>query len=224
MPSRTTRYVQPAGSPLYYAGASTSTSPYPSPTYTMSSLSPGTMTPPHFNHSRSLYACAPLPALNGETGHIHPVLSGAHGRHALTFDLSYDPTYTVSSSPVLTPRVLAESATTPALPCVTIVSDLFPWRIAIYPSSSKPGACCTVADVLNGIYRELRQQVPKDELAAVPRAHRTSVSQAYSTRMLTRPEADRAIRRIDFLLGNHRFCGLQPTSENPDVWRLTVSS
>ncbi|KAJ7755616.1 hypothetical protein DFH07DRAFT_821177 [Mycena maculata] len=228
----TTRYVGGA-----FAYASSSTSPYPSPTYTMSSLStsPGPMSPPPFNHSRSLYACAPLPALN-EPGHVHNVLSGAHGRrHFMAFDVSYDPAYTVSASPVLSPRVLAEPATTPHLPCVTIMSDLFPWRISIYPSSSKPGAYVTVADVLNGIYRGLRQQVRRDELDTlpVPQPFVTAVRKAFHSRcsrvaragdpVAADSEARKGIRRMDFLLGNHMFAGLLPTSENPDVWKLVVS-
>jgi len=154
----------------------------------------------------------------------------------MAFDVSYDPAYTVSASPVLSSRVLAEPATTPALPCVTIVSELFPWRISIYPSSSKPGAFVTVADVLNGIYRGLRQQVRKEELEniSVPKPFIASVRQAFYSRCsrLARTvdpaaadsEARKGIRRIDFLLGNHMFAGLLPTSENPDVWKLAVSS
>ncbi|KAJ7499241.1 hypothetical protein FB451DRAFT_1204772 [Mycena latifolia] len=239
MPART-RYVQPVGSPsaaFPYVGSSNGASPYPSPTYTMSSLSasPPLMTPPPFSHSRSLYACAPLPPLNGMPGSIHDVLSGARGRHMLAFDVSYDPAYTVSASSGLSPRVLAEPATTPPLPCVTISCDLFPWRVAIYPSSSKPGAYVTVADVLNGIYRDLRHRLRKEELATMSASQpfMASVHQTFYHRcnMLARAvdpaaadsEARKGIRRIDFLLGKHTFCGLLPTSETPDVWKLVVS-
>ncbi|KAJ6627511.1 hypothetical protein B0H10DRAFT_1994944 [Mycena sp. CBHHK59/15] len=231
MPERT-RYVQPFGSPTGgypYVGTS---SGYPSPTYTVSSslsASPG-MTPPPMNHSRSLYACAPLPAING---HIHDALR-AHSRPRMAFDVSYDPAYTVASSPVLSSRVLAEAATSPCLPCVSIISDLLPWRIDIHPSSSKPGAYVTVADVLNGIYHALRHPLSGEELAATPAAIVPSIRQAFHSRCsrlayandptAAKSEARRGIRRIDFLLGNHQFVGLLSTSQNPDVWKLVVSS
>ncbi|KAJ7507439.1 hypothetical protein B0H11DRAFT_1705347 [Mycena galericulata] len=151
----------------------------------------------------------------------------------MAFNVSYDPAY---ASPSLSPRVLAEPATSPPLPCVTILSDLFPWRISIYPSSSKPGAYVTVADVLHGLYRGLRHRVRKEELEtiSVPKPFIASVRQAFHNRCsrLARTvdpaaadsEARKGIRRIDFLLGNHMFTGLLPTSENPDVWKLAVSS
>ncbi|KAJ7688417.1 hypothetical protein B0H17DRAFT_1202966 [Mycena rosella] len=198
------------------------------------SASPMGLTPPPFSHSRSLYACAPLPALTGMPGHIHDALSG-RGRHMLAFDVSYDPAYTG-----LSPRVLAEPATTPSLPCVIITCDYFPGGapMAIYPSSSKPGALSyvTVADVLNGIYRGLRRQLRKEELDTMPvsQPYMASVHQAFYSRCrrLARTvdpaaadsEARKGIRLIDLLLGKHTFCGLLPTKENPDVWQLAVSS
>jgi hypothetical protein len=240
MPART-RYVQPLGSPsgafTYSAGSSNGASSYyPSPTYTMSSLSasPGPMTPPQipppFLHSRSLYACAPLPALSGMPGHIHPALSGAHGRHTIVFDVASDP-----ADLGLSPRVLAEPATSPPLPCLFILLPGTPWHISIHPSSSK-GAYVTVADVLTGIYRGLRRQVQKEEVETLPvsQPFMASVRQAFYSRCsrLTRvvdaaavdSEARKGIRRIDFLLGNHMFRGLLATPDSPDMWKLSVSS
>jgi len=239
MPART-GYVQPAGSPpggyYPYAGtpyASTSTSPYPylSPTYTPSSFSasPGPMSPPPLNHSRSLYACAPLPALNCD---IHPVLS-AHSRHKTTLDVSCDPAYTFSTSPVLSPRVLAEPATTTCLPYFTITLDPLPWRVDVRLCSSKSGAYITVADVLNAVYLDLRRQVRKEELEAFPRHVVSSAQQAFYSRcsrlatvdrVAADSEARKGLRRIDFLFGNSLFAGLLPTSESPDSWKLTFSS
>ncbi|KAF7353065.1 hypothetical protein MVEN_01274400 [Mycena venus] len=219
-----------------YAGtpyASTSSSPYSyhSPAYTQSSFpaSPGPMSPPPLNHSRSLYACAPLPALNCD---IHPVLS-AHSRHKTTLDVSYDPAYTVSASPVLSPRVLAEPATTALLPHFIITLDPLPWRISVRPSSSKSGAYITVADVLNAIYLDLRRQVRKEELETLPPHVIASARQAFYSRCsrvgamdpsAADSEARKGLRRIDFLFGNSLFAGLLPTSESPDSWRLTFSS
>ncbi|KAJ7122760.1 hypothetical protein C8R44DRAFT_621220 [Mycena epipterygia] len=148
----------------------------------------------------------------------------------MAFDVSNDPAYTVS----LSPRVLAEPATTPCLPCVTIISDLFPWRISIHPSSSKPGAFVTVADVLHGLYRDFSRRLRREELESISVPFMTSLRQAFYSRCsrLARAvdpaaadsEARKGIGRIDFLLGSHIFSGLLPTSENPDVWKLSVSS
>ncbi|KAJ7638517.1 hypothetical protein FB45DRAFT_903109 [Roridomyces roridus] len=212
-----TRYVQQSPPSGAYFSPPSSAAPqyYPSP-YTPSG-SP--MTPPPFNHSRSLYACSPLPPLNG---HIHNLLSSRSGP-ALGFDVSSDPAHTLSS--LLSPPVLAEPATTPCLPCVTIVSDLFPWRISIYPSSSKPGAYVTVADVLCGIYRELRQQVPADDhdLVSAPQHILDAASRSFYARCKRdASQRPRGLRRIDFLQGRRAFSGLSPTSESPDIWRLDV--
>lgn len=243
MPART-GYVQPAGSPPWvysypsagtpYASSSTSPYHYPSPTYSQSSFpaSPGSMSPPPLNHSRSLYACAPLPALNCD---LHPVLS-AQSRHRATLDVSYDPAYTASTSPVLSPRVLAEratTATTTCLPFFTLAVDHLPWRIEVRSSSSKIDAYISVADVLNAIYRDLRRQVGKDELATFPSHVVSAARRAFDNRCYklaavdpaaAKSEARRGIRRIDFLFGNTLFAGLLPTSESPDSWKLTFSS
>ncbi|KAJ7228970.1 hypothetical protein GGX14DRAFT_416098 [Mycena pura] len=228
MPGRM-RYVQPP--PAEFPYASTSTSPYPSPTYAVSplSVSSGPVTTPPFNHTRSLYACAPLPALNG---YIHPALD-AHNTH-LTYDVSYDPSCTPSTPPIFAPRVLAEAATTPSLPCVTVVSDCFPWRIAVYPSSRKAGAYVTVADVLHTIYRELHRQVRPEELQSAPPRVVDAARLAHFSRcnrlaqagdpVAAQSEAYKGIRRIDFLQGRHKFSGLLSTAETPDVWQLSVAS
>ncbi|KAF7355031.1 hypothetical protein MSAN_01418600 [Mycena sanguinolenta] len=229
MPSRT-GYVQPAGSPSWgypYAGspyASTSTCSY-SPPYPQSSysVSPGPMSPPPFDHSRSLYACAPLPALSCD---LHPVLSG---KQRTMVDVSRDPT--VSASAVLSPRALAEPATTSRLPYFTITLDPLPWRIAVYPRSSKSGAYITVADVLHTIYRELHCRVTQEELDSFPPQYISSVRQAFHRRCSRLAAIDRAaadsearkgIRRIDLLPGTI-FTGLLSTSESPDSWKLTLS-
>ncbi|KAJ6510155.1 hypothetical protein C8R47DRAFT_1096884 [Mycena vitilis] len=231
MPSRT-GYV-PARSPSWgspYAGPSTPS--YPSPTYTQFSTSPGPSPPRPLNHSRPLYACAPLPALNCD---IHPVLS-AHGRHKPPIDIAHDPAYTFPALPVLSPRVLAEPAATngvTSLPYFTIECAPFPWRIDVRPSSSKSGAYVTVADVFNSIYRGLHRRVPREELEAMSLSphYISSVRRAFDSRCRSLAQVDPAaacaegIRRIDFLLGNSLFAGLLPiTSESPDAWKLAFYS
>ncbi|KAJ7937360.1 hypothetical protein B0H13DRAFT_1945559 [Mycena leptocephala] len=221
MPART-GYV--AGSPPWgfpYAGTSTSTSPYPysSPTYTISSFSasPGPMSPPPLNHSRSPYACAPLPALSCD---MHSALS-ALSRHRMTLDVSYDPAYTYllhrcSHPACLQNRLLLHTSPTSQL-SVTLCLGIFP-----------------SVHVLNGIYRDLRRPVRTEELEAMalPPHFISSVRQAFYTRCSRLAQVDPAaansetrkgIRRIDFLLGNSLFAGLVPTKDSPDNWQLTFS-
>ncbi|KAJ7047685.1 hypothetical protein C8F04DRAFT_1059730 [Mycena alexandri] len=218
-----TRYVQPAGSP---PRAFPTPATYPSPTYAYSSSSTSpwpTTTPSPLNHSRPLYAYAPLPSLNAE---LHPAL--APSRHMMALDVSYDPAYAT-----LSPRVLAELATSPGLPCITIVFFRYPsWETTIHPSSSKCPAYVTVADVLNGVYRYLRRQAEPEELETVPPPHMFSAHQALSRRcnelarmdpIAARSEARKGLRRIDFLSGKSRFAGLLQTQDSPDRWQFSVS-
>ncbi|KAJ7179435.1 hypothetical protein C8R46DRAFT_1073763 [Mycena filopes] len=210
-----TRYVQPAGSPpraFPYAG--TPTSSY-SPTYphSSSSTSPWPNTPSPLHHARPLYAFAPLPSLHAE---LHPALAAS--RHMMTLDVSYDPAYAA-----LSPRVLAEPATSPGLPCITIV---FPyWETQpINPSSSKCAAYVTVSDVLNGIYRDLRGPARAEDfhaMSAATPAHIPYAHEAFRARLArmepsaARSEARKGMRRIDLLLGKSRFGGLVQTAESP---------
>ncbi|KAK7061443.1 hypothetical protein R3P38DRAFT_2829534 [Favolaschia claudopus] len=239
MPART-GYVQHTSSPRAYplscAGtstpyASTSVFPYPyhsSPTYSQSSSS-GLMSPPPLDHSRSPYACAPLPALSCD---IHPVLS-ANSRRKATLDVSYSLTHAIAASPVLSPRVLAEAATSARMPYFTISVDNLPWAIAVHPRSAKSGAYITVADVLHSIHDGLREQVlPGKELDSCSPQAILSAQQAFYSRCSRLASMDvaaadsefrRGIRRIDFLQGT-QFVGLLPTSEGPDTWKLILSS
>ncbi|KAJ6539029.1 hypothetical protein B0H19DRAFT_1176787 [Mycena capillaripes] len=205
MPART-GYVQPAGSPPWGF-------PYAGTAHVTSPL----------NYSR----CAPLPALDRD---IHSVLS-AHSRHKLALDVAYDPAYT----PGLSPRVLAEPATTARLPYFSMTCDVLPWCIDVRSSSSKSGAFVTIADVLNSIYRDLRRPVCREELEAMslPPHVISSVRQAFHSRCsrlaqvdptAAESEARKGIRRIDFCRGNSLFGGLQPTDQSPDVWKLTFYS
>ncbi|KAJ7233130.1 hypothetical protein B0H12DRAFT_981487, partial [Mycena haematopus] len=129
----------------------------------------------------------------------------------------------------LSPRVLAEPATTTHLPYFTITLDPLPWRISVYPRSSKSGPYITVADVLHAIYRDLQCRVHQEELDSFPLHYTSAVRLAFHRRCSKLAAIDRAaadsearkgIRRIDFLQGNSIFAGLLSTSESPDSWKL----
>ncbi|KAF7331648.1 Na-Ca-ex domain-containing protein [Mycena kentingensis (nom. inval.)] len=205
---------------LYYPGSPASTSAYPmSPTYPSS---PAAFSPPPLNHSRSPYACTPLPPLQGECI-LHWALD-AQSSASLKYDVSRDPSAHSSPSPTSpSPRVLAEPAISLALPCLTIL--VAGWRIPVYPSSRKPGACVTVADMLHAVYRALRQHVSWGEAAEIPRDALDAARFMHQARCrgLERIHTDEPLRRIDFLYGRRQFGGLVRTPESPDVWLLSVT-
>jgi hypothetical protein len=217
----------------------------PSPTYSTSTLpsSTGPITPP----PPRPYSYVPLPAVGKAVPvdraipvdmaktvavRIHDVLALSR-KPKITFDVSFDPSTTLLSSLALTPRVLAEAATTPPLASLTILSTFLPWNLNIRPASQKPGAFVTVADVLRGLYRSLRLPVTPAEFDHIPTvADRQLVSDAYEHRcermnrkdpVGASEERSKGVKRVDFLMRNHRFLGLSATVKAPDVWRLSVS-
>jgi hypothetical protein len=216
--------------------------PTPSPTSSESTLpsSSGPLTPPPLNHALSPYSYTSLPGegraipvdvAKSVAVRIHDVLALSR-QPKIAFDVSYDPSTTILAS--LTPRVLAAAATTPPLPSLTILSTFLPWNINIRPASQKPGAFVTVADVLTGLYRGLRLPVTPVEFDHIPTiADKERVNRAYEHRYerINRndtvgayEERRKGVKRVDFLMGNHRFLGLSATVKAPDVWRLSVSS
>lgn len=179
------------------------------------------MTPPPLDHLRSPYACAPLPIVDES---IHAALRLPR----FNFDLSLDPASTLASFSALTPNVRAEPATSPPLSSVVILSEFLPWKLTINASSPGPNSFVTVWDVIEGLYRALRLRVRTAELSKAPAKHQPFISRAFERRwsrqrdpVLAREEQMKGIKRIDFLMENHRFIGLTAVSEG--VLRLIVS-
>ena len=178
-------------------------------------------------HFGSPYACSPLPTVPTQ---IHPALGFSHTPH-LSYNVSLPPTTVTPHLPSLSPTVLAESATNPPLPTLTIVHPYLPWPITITPSSGKPGAFITVSDVLRGIYHSLRLNVTPAEFKNLPSTeaqHR--VNEAYRRRYkritdarVYAEEKGKGLKRVDFLVDKHRFMGLVSTQRGPTVWELSVS-
>ena len=88
----------------------------------------------------------------------------------------------------------------------------------------------TIADVLDAIYRALRNAATEAEYREIPtQERRLRVDSAYRRRYKRLPdvkdyEAEKAggMRRIDFLAEKNIFAGLSSTSRGPDVWELNV--
>ncbi|KAH9916022.1 uncharacterized protein B0H18DRAFT_1087395 [Fomitopsis serialis] len=202
--------------------------PTPSPVHSDASLpsSVGIVTPPQFAYAQlspkfpSQYVPSPpspfgsLPYVAGHVM-IHPVLAAPHT--ALAWDLLLAPStasipgaYTTPSP--LNPALLAEPATHPGLPSLTIICDLLPWSITITPTRSH---VVSVGDVLHALYRMLRIAVSQTELGVLPPDTLTRVHGAFHTRHKMLPDArsraeekQKGVKRVDFLMDLRRFAGL----------------
>jgi hypothetical protein len=223
------KVVRFADDDVYYSPAPST----PSPTYSSSSLpsSGGPFTPQH-----TTYYSTPLPPVSelypsparGPV-RIHPALGfAAHPTYA--WDVTYHPTTTRTPLPA---NVLAEPATNPPLPSITIISPYLPWSIAITPSASQhklntisgTPAYVTVADVLSTLYRALRlavRQAEYDKLPSLEAKH--SVNEAYQARCRgSEQELRKGVKRVDFLGTRKKFMGLSSSRAGPNVWVLNVS-
>ncbi|KAH7920074.1 hypothetical protein BV22DRAFT_1021899 [Leucogyrophana mollusca] len=196
----------------------------PSPSHSDCSLpsSSGPRTPPQKVYS-------PLP-----TGPvvIHPLLAFDPRIPPINYDVSFPPNTlspNIRSSPsALPPHVLAEPATNPPMATLTLINDVLPWTLTVQANSSSYVA---VIDVLDAVYRFLRLTVSKPEYKALPSQEaKDLVSVAFSKRCHRAPTAEtyedekqKGVKRVDFLVGHHKFMGLSSTKRGPDVWVLNLS-
>ncbi|KAH7908536.1 hypothetical protein BJ138DRAFT_1174138 [Hygrophoropsis aurantiaca] len=207
----------------------------PSPSHSISSLpsSSGPLTPPQ-NEFKLLYSPSKIPASPLPSGFvaIHPLLA---------FDPFVQPTPYILAQPPHTIKytsALAESATTPPLPRLTLLSPALPWALVIDANTDADGKVgakgmgfVTVWQVLEALYRFLRRPVTTAEYASLPsdvaRAH---VGEAFHARWSSvrgkdesREEYSKGVKRVDFLMEKLRFMGLSCTKQGPDVWTLNVA-
>jgi hypothetical protein len=142
----------------------------------------------------------------------------------IPYDLSEPPHFSNAS------EGFSQPATHPPLQRLTIVHPLFMWNVEVFPSSSTPGACITVSDVLSTLYYELSKGVDPAHYADLPDAERQCVDNAYFRRCSDIQEAiqrnhamNRGVIKLDFLAGQTHFLGLSGTTNGPDIWELNVS-
>lgn len=197
----------------------------PSPSFSIASLpsSPGPLTPPPLNSIGSPYAYSPLPAVPSQ---VHPAL-GVALKPLLHFDVSLPPSFVQPSSSKLNKGVLHESALHPPVPYMKIVCSHLPWSISVEPTGKIPFV--TVLDVLQAIYRSLRQNVLEAEFKTAPLNSQYAIDAAFKRRCMRLPGPDRetehkkGLKRVDFLCEKTIFQGLASTSAGPETWQLTVS-
>ncbi len=80
--------------------------------------------------------CAPLP---GCTTTLHPVLAFSQAPH-LRFNVSLPPVNITPNNRAISPRVLSEAATNPALPLIIISSTVFHGESTSGPSQARPSS------------------------------------------------------------------------------------
>jgi hypothetical protein len=149
--------------------------------------------------------------------------------------------------------ILAQPATNPPLPAMTLVTSFLPnYPIVVTPAGAdkgtgsphtpntllSPGSVparplyVTVHDVLTTLYTFLRIPLSPDEYNALSVDHQRDVARAYSVRVHRlderKREAERAkgVKRIDLLLAEGRamFDGLGATKRSRALWVLNLRS
>lgn len=172
----------------------------------------------------------PLPAMSSSpnTLVLHNLLSAADFAHASTrpfyWRVTDSPVKTlVNPSPgdaptkyVVHPSRLSEPATTPPVSQLRVEHPYLPYNIIIKPSPLYGLAFVTVGDVLTELYQMLRLSVSQLELNNILQHHPGRVERftnAHRSRIAAsrdrKYEESRGVRRVDLLMGETEFAGLE---------------
>lgn len=206
---------------IFYSPAPSESTPSPSTSESSLPSSTGPTTPPQ--HREFFLNLGPVA--------IHPILA----YHPYVFPINYNVSYPPNSasanaraSPVnLDSYCLAEPATNPPIPVLTLQNDFLPWRCEIRASTSH---YVTVEDVLTQLYRFLRTPGTREEFKAAPSQRvRDAIAEMYHNRCLRASSAEayaeeqrKGLKRVDFLMGRTTFMGLSSTKLGPDAWVLNL--
>ena len=187
------------------------------------SFTPSLSCTPSSRHRRPPLTTVPLPPVHHHGHRCHSKLISIHTAlrsspiRTIKFDLHYHP----SSSMALPPHVLAEPATTPPLPCLSISTPYLQWSIVVLPSRHP---FVTVSDVLCTLHHTVSFSATQDELDGLTSDIWPHVHAVFERRVQAHPdwricERERrcGIRRIDFLLGRTRFLGLSIVANQEGV-------
>ncbi|KAJ7151976.1 hypothetical protein C8R46DRAFT_913383, partial [Mycena filopes] len=112
-------------------------------------------------------------------------------------------------------RLLAEQATFPALPSLTLVSPYLPWAITAHAESR----WVVVGDVLRAIQRALQMRIDEewqDEMVETRGTRKSEPGDAASTR-----RREGGTTRMDLLQGKTRFGGLVESRMGCDIWTVS---
>ncbi|KAL0581406.1 hypothetical protein V5O48_000670 [Marasmius crinis-equi] len=185
----------------------------PSPPSSISSLpsTPGPLTP---QEPSGIYTYRPLPVVGGPVN-LHQSL----GYTPLKWDLTLQPNADAMNVP----------ATHPPMPFIVVTVAPLGWSIPIHPMGKTN--CVTVSDVLEGIYRFLREPITREQHAHLSPQHRPKVEQSFHRRVaryrepqLEKLERSKGLKKVDMLMGQTVFRGLTPREAGgTDYWELQVS-
>ncbi|KAJ7751512.1 hypothetical protein DFH07DRAFT_887382 [Mycena maculata] len=126
-------------------------------------------------------------------------------------------------------HLLAEPATFPGLPSLTVISHRLPWAITAHAS----GRYLTVADLLDAIRKALWIRVTEEDYAEWLAQHCAdqakpqhcqpgNSSDVLPVKGQKRKRAHQ-LMRLDLLEGKHRFAGLSEGTMGCDVWMLNIT-
>ncbi|KAG7090739.1 hypothetical protein E1B28_009829 [Marasmius oreades] len=197
----------------------------PSPPSSISSLpsSPGPLTPPQHSSGPYTYQALPLPGLTPTE--VHPAL-GSHALTTLRWDLTLQPNVETMH---VDPRIFTAAVTKPPLPFIIIIVPELGWEIPIQPQGGNP--FITVWDVVQGIYRFLREPITQEQYARCNEQQRLQIDASFRRRYTRydqpqgqKLEKSKGIKKVDLLFGQTRFMGLSSTKRGPDFWRMHFSS
>ncbi|KAJ7226081.1 hypothetical protein GGX14DRAFT_642749 [Mycena pura] len=201
--------------------------PTPSPTFSVASLpsSCGPLTPPPDMPVTS-YLSTPV-NVGGVPVAIHPVL--AFAGTMFPPHLAFNVTLPAENVRPMDLRVLHEDATSPRLHSLVLVHPRLSyraWQITITPAEGKYVRVC---DVLEGIYKSLRQQATAADYESLPsRDAQKEATAAFTRRWMQMPDSEMAalerskgLKRVDFL-GTSTFGGLSQSPHGPNYWDLLL--
>ncbi|KAJ6518127.1 hypothetical protein C8R47DRAFT_6962 [Mycena vitilis] len=119
---------------------------------------------------------------------------------------------------------MEESATSPGLPSLTVVSPCLPWPITVHGS----GPCVLVEDIIRGIDRALGIDLTEEEvdewMALQGESHRTfQMGSIFMARKRRKTHRNVMMTRLALLNGRTRFAGLSDSPIGCDVWVMHVA-
>ncbi|KAK7046513.1 hypothetical protein R3P38DRAFT_2874135 [Favolaschia claudopus] len=162
---------------------------------------------------------------------LHPLLAQSScARTRLRIDFASPPPpsfpFSTNNTPSNAPLTLAEPATFPGLPSLTIECRRLPWVIIAH--AGRGGRWVTVADVIEAIWEALSRQVDWGDFADSrvggvwkPRtlnSPRVIESQTSTSRLTWRY----GMTRLDLLQGRTKFLGLSESDGGCETWILEL--
>ncbi|KAJ6582479.1 hypothetical protein DFH09DRAFT_1145461 [Mycena vulgaris] len=169
---------------------------------------------------------AQIPGITAVT--LNPVLRFSAGRTHLASGVEFDFAAVARAETAgdRNQRVLAQPATCPGLPSLTLISPLLPWATTAHAS----GGWVTVGDVLGAVHRALNIHVTEkqfNEWMEQPPVDSTS-GQGIPGMPQKKARRDRSktgdrtyrwgMKRLDLLNSRHSFAGLAESKMGCDAW------